>query len=313
MPATAEKCVKVCIQKIKETFDGFGEEAVEEFYKIMIDEVRGFGETVRKEAMASAAVGGASSEPEKPRLRRVNNYTLFGTSFRKEHPEIKEDMFKRIAEEWKTLSDSDKEGWKAKAESENTRLKEDYVKEHGEPPKKRKSKNRPKTTNPFQEYVKEFRSKNPKVGHKEVFREASKAWKKLNEKQKKKYVDSADTLRTEYKATWEEEQKNNPQPVEDTVAEKGKKREQKPRPKTRSGYILFGNHWRAKLNTEKLNGKEAMSALAKAWKELSEKDQAKYNADAEKDNKKIVDAFLKENPESEWATKKRGTTEVSTA
>jgi len=312
MPATAEKCVKVCIQKIKETFDGFGEEAVDEFYKIMIDEVRNFGETVRKESMAAAAVGGAAAEPEKPRLRRVNNYTLFGTSFRKEHPEIKEDMFKRIAEAWKALSDKVKEEWKAKADAENSRLKEDYVKEHGEPPKKRKSKNRPKTTNPFQEYVKEFRSKNPKVGHKEVFREASKAWKKLNEKQKKKYQDTALSLRDEYKAAWEEEQKNNPQPAEDVVAEKSKKREQKPRPKTRSGYILFGNHWREKLNTNKLNGKEAMSALAAAWGALSDKEKAKYGTDAEKDNKKIIDAFVKEFPDSEWA-RKHTSTEVATA
>lgn len=302
MPATAEKCVKVCIQKIKETFDGFGEDAVEEFYKIMIDEVRSFGETVRKESMAAAAVGGAAAEPEKPRLRRVNNYTLFGTSFRKDHPEIKEDMFKEIAKAWNALSDADKEGWKTKAEAENARLKEEYVKEHGEPPKKRKNKKGPKTTNPFQEYVKEFRSKNPKVGHKDVFREASKSWNKLTEKQRKKYQDASDTLRTEYKAAWEKEQKENPQPVEETTS-KAKKREQKPRPKTHSGYILFGNHWREKLNTEKLNGKAAMSALAKAWAGLADKEKAKYTTEAEKDNKKIVDAFLKEFPDSEWARK----------
>ena len=304
MPATAEKCVKTCIQKIKETFDGFGEDAVQEFYKIMIDEVRGFGETVRKETMASA-VGGSDAvvDSGKPRLRRVNNYTLFGNDYRKAHPEFKEDMFRHIADAWKASSDAVKKEWKDKADAENARLKEEYVKEHGEVPRRRKVKAaKPKTTNPFQEYVKEFRGKNPKIGHKEVFGEASKAWKKMTDKQKKKYQDAATALREEYKTAWEEERKNNPVPAE--AEEKGTaKRESKPRPKTCSGYILFGNHWREKLNTTKLTGKLAMAEIAKAWAALSEKEQGKFKADAEKDNKKIVDAFLKEFPDTEWSRK----------
>lgn len=310
MPTTAEKCVKACIQRIQKTFDGFGEDVVEEFYRILIDEVRQYGEAVCKEAMAAVATGAvAAGEPEKPRLRRVNNYTLFGSDFREKHPEIKEDMFKRISEAWKELSEDAKTEWREKADAENTRLREEYVSQHGEPPKHKKKKNRAKTTNPFQEYVKEFRQKNPKVGHKDVFREASKAWKKLSDKQKQKYLDSAKELREEYLAAWEEEQKNNP-PVPDMLemaaaALNGKtaKRKQQPRPKTRSGYILFGNHWRAEMNKENLSGKNAMSALAAAWKDLSEKEKTKFNKKADAENEKIVAAFVKENPEAEWTRK----------
>lgn len=293
-----DKCVRTIIQKIKDTFDGFGDDAVEEFYNIMIGEVRALVESVRKEAMASAAQ--VSTEPEKPALKKVNNYTMFGSNFRKEHPEIKEDMFKRIADAWNLLTEAEKEEWKAKAKEENSRLRESYVAEHGDPPKKGRRKNRPKTTNPFQEFVKEFRGKNPKVGHRDVFREASASWNKLTEKQKSKYVEQATALRAQFSAEWEEEQLKNPQPVSDGGR---KKRVKKLAPKRKSGYILFGAHWREKLNKEKLTGKQAMSSLAEAWNALSEKDKTKYNTQANKDNDKIVKTFLKENPESDWAVK----------
>jgi len=300
MPVSAEKTVKTIIQKIKDTFDGFGEEAVEEFYNIMIGEVRTFSETLRKETLASVAQSGGS-EPEQPSLKRVTNYTMFGLNFRKENPTVKENVFQEIAKAWKKLSADQKAEWKTKANEENAKLKEAYLEQYGELPKKNRRKNRPKTTNPFQEYVKEFRVKNPKVGHRDVFREASKAWGKMSDKQKKKYVEQADTLRTQYRADFEEQQRLNPQ-VED-VGGKRKKRPRKERPKTKSGYIVFGNHWRAKLNSENLTGQGAMSALADAWKKLSEKDQAKYKTQATKENEAIVSSFLKEHPESEWATK----------
>lgn len=298
MSATAETCVKNCIQEIKETFDGFGQEAVEEVYNIMIKHVRDHDKTLRREVMAAAAQASGEQEPEKPPLKRLTNYTMFGMQFRKDHPEIKEDMFKRIGEAWKELSDDEKAEWKAKADEENARLKEEYRKEHGEPPKRGRRKKGPKTTNPFQVFVAEFRTKNPKVGHRDVFGEASKAWKKLNEKKRQPYVDEATRLREEYRAAWEEEQRNNPQPVQ---AGGKKKRVKKLRPKTKSGYILFGSHWRANENKDGLNGKESMSAVGAAWKALSDKERAKFNGDAATENKKIVSAFLKEHPESEWA------------
>lgn len=308
MSTSPESCVKNCIQEIKETFDGFGQEAVEEVYNIMIKHVREAFKNVKREAMAAAAQASGEQEPEKPPLKRLTNYTMFGMQFRKDHPEIKEDMFKRIGEAWNGLSADERAEWKSKADEENTRLKEEYRTEHGEPPKRGRRKRGPKTTNPFQVFVAEFRSKNPKVGHREVFGEASKAWKKLAEKKRQPYVDEAAKLREQFRTEWEEEQKNNPQPAQ--AAGGKKKRPKKLRPKTKSGYILFGNHWRTNENKDGLNGKESMSAVGAAWKALSEKDRAKYQADADKENKQIVASFLKENPDSEWA---RSHAEGSTA
>jgi len=306
MPATAEKCVKTCIQKVKDTFEGFDEAVVEEFYNIMIDEVRNFGNEVRREAMASAARGAA--EPDKPRLKRVNNYTLFGNDFRANNPDIKEDMFKKIAAAWKELSDDEKAEWKSKADEVNAEAREKYVKEYGEPPKKQKKKVKAKRTNPFQEYVSEFRTKHPKVGHKDVFREASKLWKKLSEKQRKKYTDQAATLNEEYKAAHEQYLKDHPEAALELAASGKQKREKKLAPKKRSGYLLFGADWRANDNTDDLKGKEAMSALAAAWGKCSEKEKKKYRDRSTKENVKIVADFVKQNPECEWTRKHQAET-----
>lgn len=297
MPATAEKCVQTILNKIKDTFEGFGDDAVEEFHNIMIVEVKSLVNDVRKETLTSVAQNN-SAEPAQPRLKRVTNYTMFGVQFRKDNPDVTENVFQEIAKAWKKCSKADKAEWKARADAENERLKEEYLEKYGELPKKNRRKNRPKTTNPFREYVKYFRTKNPKVGHKEVFGEASKAWKKLSEKQRQKYVDQSDELRAQWKAEWEEEQKNNPV-VEEVMGKK--KRPRKQRPKTKSGYIMFGSYWRENLNKQKLTGQEAMSAIGKAWGALSKKEQNKYNAEASKENETIVQAFLKEHPDSEYA------------
>lgn len=299
MSASPETCVKNSIQEIKETFDGFGPEAVEEFYNIMIKHVRESFKTVRREAMSAAAQAVSEQEPEKPPLKRFTNYTMFGIQYRKDHADTKEDMFKKIGEAWAALSADEKAEWSAKATAENARLKEEYVKEHGEPPKRGRRKKGPKRPNPFQVFVAEFRTKNPKVGHREVFGEASKVWNKMNDKKRQPYVDEAQKLREQYQAEWEEEQKNNPQPL--LIGGKQKK-VKKLRPKTRSGYILYGDHWRANENKDgKLNGKESMAAIAKAWGSLKEAEKAKFNKEAETKNAEIVAAFVKEHPESEWA------------
>lgn len=298
MSTTPESCVKNCIHEIKENFDGFSQEAVEEVYNIMIRHVRDFNKAVRREVLASAAQASVDQEPEKPPLKRLTNYTMFGMKFREDHPEIKDDMFKHIGDAWRKLSSDEKTEWKARADEENARLKEEYRKEHGEPPKRGRRKKGPKSTNAFRVFVAEFRTKNPKVGHRDVFGEASKVWAKLNEKKRQPYVDESVRLREQYRAEWEEQQRNNPQPV--MVGGK-KKRVKKLRPKTKSGYILFGNYWRANENKDGLNGKDTMTAVGAAWKALSEKEQSKYNTKATKENKEIIAQFMKTNPDSEWA------------
>jgi hypothetical protein len=315
MPSSAEKSVKTCIQKIKDTFEGFDEAVVEEFYNILLPEVKAFGEEVRREAM-SAVARGVSAEPEKPSLKRVSNYTLFGTDFRASHTEIKAaDMFNKIAEAWKALSADQKAEWKSKADAANAAEKERYVKEHGEPPKKKKAAQKQKRTHAFRVFTAEFRTKNPKVDHKEVFAKASAEFKKLTPKQKEKYEAEATKLNEQFKLEHEKYVAEHP---EETVVAAGKagakvKKERLPAPSKRSGYLLFGNEWREKLNKGGLKGKEAMVAIGTAWKALAEKERTKFNSRADKENEKIVAEFVKSNPDSEWAKKHKSEEKVATA
>ena len=302
MPASAEKCVKTCIQKIKDTFEGFDEAVVEEFYNIMIDEVRSLCEEVRRESMAAVARG-VSAEPEKPKLKRVSNYTLFGQNFRKENPDIKEDMFKRIADAWRDLSSDEKEEWKRKADEVNAAEKEAYVKLHGEPPKKQKLKHKLKRTHAFRVFTAEYRTKNPKVDHKEVFGKASEAFKKLSAKQQQKYQDEADKLNAQYKEEHDKWLQEHPEEAIVAQVTGKQKKEKKLAPKKRSGYLLFGDDWRDKLNKDDLKGKDAMKAIGEAWRGLAQKDKTKYETKAKKDNEKIVADFVKTNPDCEWTRK----------
>ena len=314
MPASAEKSVKTCIQKIKDTFEGFDEAVVEEFYNILLPEVKTFGEEVRREA-AAATARGISAEPEKPRLKRLSNYTLFGNEYREKNKDTLakgEDMFKKTAEAWKALSPDQKAEWKAKADVVNAAEKERYVKEHGEPPKKKKAVQKQKRTHAFRVFTAEFRTKNPKTAHKDVFAAASAAYKKLTKKAQEKYEAEATKLNEQFKQEHEKYLQDHP---EEAMIASGKaaKKVKEPAPKKRSGYLLFGDDWRAKSNKDKLKGKDAMKAIGEAWKVLAEKEKTKFATRAEKENEKIVAEFLQAQPDSKWALKHKSEEKTATA
>jgi hypothetical protein len=230
---------------------------------------------------------------------------MFGQQYRKAHADIPaKEMFKRIGEEWGKLNEKEQEEWKAKAEAQNEEYKASYVKENGALPTKAKARKRAKTTNAFQQYVSFFRTKNPSVNHKEVFKMASDEWKKMTPKNKKKYEDQAEALKAEYKTEWEKFKEEHPESVVPTAAalkkSKKEKREQVPRPKTKTGYILWGDNWRAKLNTKGLKGKDAMTAIGESWKNLAKKEREKYENQASKANESVISQFVKEQPDAKW-------------
>jgi HMG-box domain len=83
---------------------------------------------------------------------------------------------------------------------------------------------------------------------------------------------------------------------------KKEKKEKKDHPKQVSGYIVYGFHWRANLNKDKLTGKDVMSAIGKDWKLLNKTQQGVYNEQAKTQNETTINAYIKEHPTSEWTT-----------
>lgn len=306
MSVSAEKCVIEILKKIRERFNGLEEEAVQEFQKIMVPRIRTFGEKVRQEATAQA--GGGEAAPEKPpKLRRVTNYTMFGKSFREEHREEIEakKMFKAIGEAWSELSKDEQDEWKVKADEQNEEYKKEYIAEHGALPQKGKPRTRARTTNAFQQYVADFRKDNKDVNHKEVFSKAAAKWKKMTAKQKKKYEDRAEKLKAQYREEWERYKEENPQVVEQAAGGKKKKKDKEPRPSLKTGYILWGDHWRSKLNSDSKTGKEAMSAIGESWNKLKKAEQEKYKKQATKANESVITEFVKLHPDIKWTVNYR--------
>ncbi len=298
-PAKAQDCVKTCIQRINDKFEGLDEAFVEEFYEIMLPAVREFEAEVRRECLAQAAAG-VQVEPEKPKLKRWNNYQLFGKHFREENPDKKD--FSDQSAAWAKLSDEEKEEWSRKAKDLNAELLEAYRKEHGEPPKKgKKLPKNPKKTYGYRVFGNEFREKNKsKIAVKDMFSAAKKAWDKLSKKQQEKYQEQAEKLNEQYREEHEKYLAEHPEIqalIEAQAGGKRKKKEKKLRPNTVSGYRLFGVDFRKKSTAK---GKEVMKEQGAAWSALNEREQKKYNDRAEKENKKIVADFVKTNPECEW-------------
>lgn len=316
MPVTAETFAKKAVEEFTRPDGGYdigGDEGADaqplkDLFDIISRHMKDFAKAVRRETLANAAATAEAQEPEKPQVKKMTNYTLFGMYFREKNPTIASDkMFKEIGKAWKKLSEAEQEEWKVKAAAENDRLREEYRKEHGEePPKRSRRKKGPKTTHAFRVFVADFRKRNPKVDHKAVFGEASKEWKKLSDAKKKPFEDEAEKLRTEYRSAWEEEQKNLPQPIK-------QKKEKKLRPATKSAYIYYQSHWRSQNDTSKMNGQDAIRAVAAAWKKLNKKDRTKFEAQAKKENAAIVAKFVKENPDCDWTKNHQDASTPATA
>ena len=302
---SAETTVRTILRRIREQFNGLEDEPVKEFYKIMISEVKAFEGAIRQELVESGQAGGAEAT-KKPGIKRVNNYTMFGNQFRKDHPEIDtKKMFKSIAAAWKKVSKKDKASWKDKADEVNRQREEEYVEKWGSLPPKGKQRTKARTTNAFQQYVADFRKQNPDVDHREVFTQAGAKWKGMNTKQRKKYVDRAEKLKAEYSEEWERMKAENPALAEAAAASKKGRKTKEEKPSTRTGYLLFGQHWRKELNDNELSGKEAMKAIGAAWKALSKKETDKFNTRAESQNKDIVATFMKEHPDAPWTLRQQ--------
>jgi len=305
MSASPEKCVNGILKEITETFQGLDEEHVREFEKIMIKRVRSFAETLRKEATAAA---NGEEELKAPRVPRVTGYTLYGNYFREQKKgEIPaKEMFKSIGASWKDLGDSVRSEWTEKAKTENERLREEYIKEHGSLPVKGKKQTKAKRTNGFQQFVSEFRSKNrTKVAHNEMFSKAGEKWRAMKPAQKKKYEDKAAQQNESFAAEWERMKEEDPSLAELEASRKGKKKKKNPDEPTPAGtvtgYRLYGDYWRSKLNSENLVGKDAMRSIGASWRQLAAKDQTKYRGQADKQNEGIISSFLKEHGDSKWA------------
>jgi len=315
MSVSPDKYVASALKKVTAAYDGLSE-VIDEITKMITPEFERFGEAVRKEAVATMASQGGGSEPQMPKLTRVTSYILYQKDFRDQNPGLKQELFKECAASWKKQTDAKKASYKKQSDDENVRLREEYVAANGSlPPRggKKAQRTKPKQTNPFQEFVSEFRLSHKDIKHTEMFGEASVEWHKLTDKKKQKYVDIANENREKYKAEFEEQKKNNPGLAVAVEVKKRKAKVKKERPPTRSAYIRYGDHWRAELNAEKLVGKVAMATIAKEWREIKVREKNKLTKQAKEANEKIEETWMTEHPEADWTTKKLASREKAAA
>jgi high mobility group protein B3 len=159
--------------------------------------------------------------------------------------------------------------------------------------KKKKDPNAPKR--PKTGYIlfcgekrEEVKSKNKNMSATEITSKLAELWKKISEKDKKKY----ETLAQEDKQRYEKEleEYTPPSDVEEDSVKKGKKsKKERTGPKRpMSAYLYFCQESREAVKTEfpEMKGKEVTSELGKRWSALSESEKKPYEQKHETDKKR---------------------------
>ena len=321
MSSSADKCCNDVLKELRERFNGLDEENIAEIHKVLIKHVSALVAVVRKDTTTEVTTTTTDVEVKAPRVPRITAYTLFGNEFRKANKGVipVKEMFTKIGTTWTAMTDAERAVYEAKSAAENEKFKQAYIAEHGSLPVKGKVQSAAKRTNGFQQFVAEFREKNrDSVSHTGMFTESGKIWATMTKTQKKKYNTKAAKLNEEYQAEWEKLKESDPIFAEaeaNRKNRKGGKNIDPANPKPAgivTGYRLFGDHWRSKMNTNKLVGKEAMKVIGEAWKKLTEEEQTEFKTQSDKQNETVISAFVKEHPDAPWTTQYRKRTEVAT-
>lgn len=291
------------LDALKNNFEGFDEENLKAVHPIVLALEEAY-ETVFRAYISAVKNGEAPETPKVPRPKRVSGYTVFGNSFRAANKDTvaSTEMFTVISGKWKALSKVEKDKWNADAVEVNKKEEAEYIKTYGAlPTGKQRLQKGPKPCSPFTEFSKEFRSK--ASGTESVtLKQIGAAWKAVSAEDRKVYVARAAATKAKNVEEFAALKKNHPELIDDGRSGK-KKKVMVDRPKTKTGYILFGNKWRETVNKGALTGKAAVTEIANAWKKLSEAKQAEYNAQANKGNVSIVEQFVKANPTAAWTLK----------
>lgn len=288
---------------LKKNFDGLEDETLKSMHPLVLALEETY-ETEFRAYIVAAKNGTAPETPQPPRPKRVSGYTVFGKWFRANNKDtvLSKDMFTVISGKWKALSKAEKDKWNAESNEVNKKEEANYVKEYGAlPSSKPRLQKGPKASNPFSEFVKEFRGKATDGKH--SLKQAAAAWKAMSADEKKVYVDRSAVIKTKNTEEFEALKKAHPELIDNGTGGKKKKKTMGQRPKRKTAYLLFGDKWRESLNKEKLAGKEAVTAIGAAWKKLSKTEQTKYKKQADKANVGIVEQFVKDHPEAPWTVK----------
>src|SRR5690606_2085631 len=105
MHATPETFARKAVDEFTRPDGGYdigGDEGAEaqplkDLFDIVTRHMKDFAKAVRRDALATAAATAEAQEPEKPQVKKMTNYTLFGMNFREQNSNISSDqMFKEI-------------------------------------------------------------------------------------------------------------------------------------------------------------------------------------------------------------------------
>lgn len=149
-----------------------------------------------------------------------------------------------------------------------------------------------------------LKDEDPDMSTKDITSELGKRWKALSDKDKKPFVKLAEKDKERYqdeKKTWVEtdspveektpakksKSEKKTKPVKEksskkTKSEKKSKSEKSTKPRKKSGYILFCQEQRESLKADNsdMTSQQITKELGRAWKELSDEEQAEYNEKA---------------------------------
>lgn len=247
--------------------------------------------------------------PTPPKNKR-NAYTFF---FSEKRGDVKnnnpDDKFgeitSKVAKMWNDLPDSQKRPYEKKAAKDVKRYQKerakwdkqvtdlggepvDVLRELREAKKRKRNRVKPPTgaRNHYVMFCMDKRKElsKEKLGFNEMTKRLGEEWKKVSDKDKKKYTKKAAKDKERFDKEMEKFREEHPEQEE---AKKGKRRRKKKgEPKNpRNAYIFFSNDERSKVKAENpdMAPKLVMTELGKRWNDLPKDDRSKYEELAEND------------------------------
>ena len=207
----------------------------------------------------------SSKKVKKPRQKRAPNaYNLFlkDEENRNRYPDASsKEIMGKLADDWKQLSDEDKEKWNELA----AKAKAEFQEKNGKPTKKRQSRSPKRAPNAYNLFLKDEENRNryPDATSKEIMGKLAEDWGNLTSDEKQVWTDKANEAKLEF-----EEKHGKPQ-------RRSKSSKSPKRPPT--AYNLFNKDSENREKYPDLTATAMMKQLAEDWNNLSPEEKQVWN------------------------------------
>jgi hypothetical protein len=246
-------------------------------------------------------------DPSLP-ARPSSSYIFFSTEnrerIRRENPDLtNREIMPKIGEEWRALSDKEKEPYVKKAMLDKERFQKESESSGSSERKKEPKKDTGKKPTSYQIFQSRERplikKQNPTLKGAEISKELSSRWKNLTDEQKKSFSQEdadtkadvkADTKKAKSKPVERPSEKPSERPSErpsDKPSEKPKKSNERPSKKTEkhvdtAGFECFFGEKKDDIKDENddFNDKQIREEVEKMWSGLSKKEREAYEHEA---------------------------------